>query len=70
MAGRLTAKFGLIFSSAKVARKWKTLVDGYKGVKDNNNSTGRGVVWFKSNQMDSLLVLLYSVHLIIFLEHC
>lgn len=56
MAGRLTAKFGLVFSPGKVARKWQTLVDGYKGVKDNNNSTGRGVVRFKFfDQMDSLL---------------
>lgn len=56
MASRLTAKCGLVFSPAKVARKWQTLVDGYKGVKDNNNSTGRGVVRFKFfDQMDSLL---------------
>lgn len=54
--GRLTAKFGLVFGPAKVARKWQTLVDGYKGVKDNNNSTGRGVIRFKYyDQMDSLL---------------
>lgn len=56
MAGRLTAKFCPVFSPAKVACKWQTLVYGYKGVKDNNNSTGRGVVRFKFfDQMDSLL---------------
>ncbi|KAJ8391893.1 hypothetical protein AAFF_G00083640 [Aldrovandia affinis] len=56
MARRLTAQFGQVFCPAKVARKWQTLVDGYKTVKDNNNSTGRGVIRFKFfDQMDSLL---------------
>ena len=42
MAAKLSTQFGEDFHPDKVARKWLTLVQGYKKVKDHNASTGRG----------------------------
>lgn len=56
IASKLNDKFNISFCPGKVAHKWQTLVDGYKPVKDNNRSTGRGTIRFKFyDQMDSLL---------------
>ncbi|CAL8392373.1 unnamed protein product [Arctogadus glacialis] len=56
MAGQLSDHFGQIFDPARLNRKWNTLVDGYKKIKDNNRSTGRGTIRFKFyNEMDALL---------------
>ena len=56
MAGKLREKFNVTFCPGRVARKWQTVIDGYKAVKDNNSSTGRGAMRFKFfTEMDSLL---------------
>ena len=56
MAGQLSDHFGQIFDPARLNRKWNTLIDGYKKIKDNNRSAGRGTILFKFyNEMDALL---------------
>ena len=56
IAGKLTDHFKLTFPPDKVARKWNTLVEGYKKVKDHNSSTGRGPGRFQFfNEMDDLM---------------
>ena len=56
MAGKLAKQFGEHFQHEKVGRKWFTLVEGYKKVKDNISSPGRGPVRFKFyKEMDKLL---------------
>ncbi|CAL8274774.1 unnamed protein product [Gadus morhua 'NCC'] len=48
--------FGEDFHPDKVARKWLTLVQGYKKVKDHNASTGRGPGRFQFlKEMEELL---------------
>jgi hypothetical protein len=44
---KLTREFQELFEWEKVGRKWQTLVDAYKKVIDNNNSTGRGTTKFQ-----------------------
>ncbi|CAL8255128.1 unnamed protein product [Arctogadus glacialis] len=49
-------QFGEDFHPDKVARKWLTLVQGYKKVKDHNASTGRGPGRFQFlKEMEELL---------------
>ncbi|XP_051280150.1 uncharacterized protein LOC127376842 isoform X2 [Dicentrarchus labrax] len=56
MAGKLGRQFREQFQPKKVARKWLTLVEGYKKCKDNNASTGRGPVRFQFyTEMDELI---------------
>lgn len=56
MARQLSDHFGQVFDPARVNRKWNTLVDAYKRIKDNKRSTGRGTIRFKFfNEMDALL---------------
>ncbi|KAL0978010.1 hypothetical protein UPYG_G00164730 [Umbra pygmaea] len=56
IAGKLTTHFAQTFAHDKVARKWNTLVEAYKKVKDNNSSTGRGPSKFQFYaEMDDLL---------------
>ncbi|XP_030214524.1 uncharacterized protein LOC115545467 isoform X1 [Gadus morhua] len=56
IAGKLAKQFGEHFQQLKVGRKWFTLVEAYKRVKDNVASTGRGPGRFKFyKEMDELL---------------
>ena len=56
MSNQLSDRFGQVFDPTKLNRKWCTLVDAYKKIKDNNRSTGRGAMRFKYfNEMDALL---------------
>ncbi|XP_028429536.1 uncharacterized protein LOC114552727 [Perca flavescens] len=56
MALKLTEQFKETFCSDKVSRKWCTLVQGYKKVKDNNTSTGKGLMCFQFfAEMDGLI---------------
>ena len=56
MALTLTEQFKETFYPDKVSRKWCTLVQGYKKVKDNNASTGKGPMHFQFfPDMDDLL---------------
>lgn len=56
VAGKLTKHFKQTFAPDKVARKWSTLVEAYKKVKDQNSSTGRGPGKFQFfSEMDDLL---------------
>ncbi|CAL8370555.1 unnamed protein product [Boreogadus saida] len=56
MAAKLSTQFGEDFHPDKVARKWLTLVQGYKKVKDHNASTGRGPGRFQFfKEMEELL---------------
>ena len=55
-AMELTKHFKETLCPDKVARKWCTLVEGYKKVKDNNNSTGKAPMCFQFyKEMDDLL---------------
>ena len=55
-AQKLGGHFEQTFCPDKVARKWHTLVDAYKKVKDNNRSTGKGTMRFQFYfEMDDLL---------------
>ncbi|XP_061593365.1 uncharacterized protein LOC133457971 [Cololabis saira] len=55
-AEKLSTQFSVFFCPDKVARKWNTLVDGYKRIKDNNSWTGKGTIRFKFFcEMDELL---------------
>ncbi|KAF1389920.1 hypothetical protein PFLUV_G00052580 [Perca fluviatilis] len=56
MAAKLTEQLKETFCPDKVSRKWCTLVQGYKKVKDNNASTGKGPMHFQFfPEMDDLL---------------
>ncbi|CAL8369811.1 unnamed protein product [Arctogadus glacialis] len=56
IAGKLTDHFKCTFPPDKVARKWSTLVEAYKKVKDHNSSTGRGPGKFQFySKMDDLM---------------
>ncbi|KAF1376245.1 hypothetical protein PFLUV_G00208830 [Perca fluviatilis] len=56
MALALIEQFKETFYPDKVSRKWCTLVQGYKKVKDNNASTGKGLMRFQFfGEMDGLL---------------
>lgn len=56
IAGKLSHNFKQTFAQEKVARKWNTLVEAYKKVKDNNSSTGSGPSKFQFfDEMDDLL---------------
>ncbi|XP_062849109.1 uncharacterized protein LOC134311399 [Trichomycterus rosablanca] len=56
IAQKVTELFNLRFDQAKVARKWATLEDAFKKIKDNNKSTGRGVVKFEFyDEMEALI---------------
>lgn len=56
MTSKLSSRFNETFEPEKVQRKWYTLEDAYKKVKDNNSSTGRGSMRFQFFQeMDALL---------------
>ncbi len=56
IAQKLTEQFNLQFDQAKVARKWATLQDAFKKIKDNNKSTGRGVIKFEFyTEMEELI---------------
>ncbi|CAL8235049.1 unnamed protein product, partial [Boreogadus saida] len=56
IAGKLTDHFKCTFPPDKVARKWNTLVEAYKKVKDHNSSTGRGPGKFQFyTEMDDLM---------------
>ncbi|KAL1005415.1 hypothetical protein UPYG_G00058820 [Umbra pygmaea] len=55
-AEELGSHFKQSFCPDKVARKWNTLVDGYKKVKDNNSTTGKGAMRFQFfTEMGNLL---------------
>lgn len=55
-AGKLCGHFGETFCPDKVARKWNTLVDAYKKIKDNSKGTGNGSMRFQFfTEMDELL---------------
>ena len=50
VAQQLACKFQKSFDVKHVARKWQTLLDGYKKSLASNSSTGRGLTkyaWFK-----------------------
>ncbi|XP_072562115.1 uncharacterized protein [Paramormyrops kingsleyae] len=56
MASKLSTHFKQHFSHEKVSRKWHTLEEAYKRVKDNNRTTGQGRVKFQFYaEMDDLL---------------
>ena len=56
VAGKLTEEFGQYFDAGKVARKWQTLIDGFKHAKDNNTSTGKAPMRYQFyTQMEELL---------------
>ena len=43
----VSSKFDRVFDFKQVARKWQTLVDGFKKALDNNKSTGPSkFAWF------------------------
>ncbi|XP_056600333.1 uncharacterized protein LOC130418293 isoform X1 [Triplophysa dalaica] len=55
-ANKLTIHFMLSFSPERVARKWNTLVDAFKKIKDNHKTTGKGPVRFQFySEMEALL---------------
>ncbi|KAL2076319.1 hypothetical protein ACEWY4_028071 [Coilia grayii] len=56
MAEKLGGHFHEHFDPEKVARKWGTLEEAYKKVKDNNRGTGRSAMRFQYfNEMEELL---------------
>ncbi|KAK0148850.1 hypothetical protein N1851_010704 [Merluccius polli] len=56
MAGKLSELFKVSFDPDKVARKWGTLEEAYKKIKDNNRTTGKGTMRFQFyNEMEELL---------------
>lgn len=56
MAGKLSDHFKVTFDPDKVARKWGTLEEAYKKIKDNNRNTGKGTMRFQFyNEMEELL---------------
>lgn len=55
-AEKLSSHFSETFCPTKVARKWNTLTEAYRKLKDSNKSAGRGTVRFQFfSQMDDLL---------------
>lgn len=53
---KLSSHFSESFCPEKVARKWNTLVDGYKKIKDKNRSMGQGPLRFQFfREMDDIL---------------
>jgi hypothetical protein len=44
---KLSCDFHEVFEVQKVARRWQSLIDAYKNVKDNNVASGRGTVKFE-----------------------
>lgn len=55
-ANKLTGHFMLAFCPERVARKWNTLVDAFKKIKDNNKTTVKGPVRFQFySEMEALL---------------
>lgn len=55
-AEKLCSHFSELFCPDKVARKWNTLIDTYKKIKDNNKATGKGTIRFQFfGEMDDLL---------------
>ncbi|XP_030195867.1 peroxisomal 2,4-dienoyl-CoA reductase [(3E)-enoyl-CoA-producing] isoform X2 [Gadus morhua] len=57
MAAKLAGQFGEHFLQEKVCRKWLTLTEGYKKVKENTALTGRGPVRFQFyKEMDEMVV--------------
>ncbi|KAM3620608.1 uncharacterized protein V6R79_025890 [Siganus canaliculatus] len=55
-AEKLSNHFAEYFCPDKVARKWNTLSDAYKKIKDNNRVTGKGTIRFQFfGEMDDLL---------------
>ena len=62
----LSCKFDRTFDFKQVARKWQTLVDGYKKAVDNNKSTGRGpskFAWF--DEMNELIGGRHDINLVV-----
>ncbi|KAG5267154.1 hypothetical protein AALO_G00218620 [Alosa alosa] len=56
MASKLSSHFQQLFLPEKVSRKWTTLVEGYKKVKDSIAATGKGPVRFQFYaEMDEIL---------------
>lgn len=56
IAQKLPEQFNFHFDLVKVARKWVTLQDAFKKIKDNNKSTGRGFIKFEFyNEMEELI---------------
>ena len=55
-AEKLSIHFSETFCPTKVARKWNTLTEAYRKLKDSNKSAGRDAVRFQFfSQMDELL---------------
>lgn len=53
---KLSSHFSESFCPEKVARKWNTLVDGYKKIKDTNRSMRQGPIRFQFfREMDDIL---------------
>ena len=56
MAKKLCIQYSELFCPDKVARKWNTLIDEYKKIKENNKSTGKGTIRFQFlEEMDDFL---------------
>ena len=56
MAEKLGDEFHQSFDANKVARKWQTLVDGYKSARDNNSRTGKAPLRYQYfTQMEDLI---------------
>lgn len=61
-AEKLCIQYSELFCPDKVARKWNTLIDAYKKIKDNNKSTGKGTIRFQFfEEMDDLLAEQHDV---------
>ncbi|XP_028302148.1 uncharacterized protein LOC114463086 isoform X3 [Gouania willdenowi] len=55
-AETLSSHFSESFCPDKVARKWNTLIEAYRKIKENNKDTGRGNIRFRFfPEMDELL---------------
>jgi len=56
IAAKLSSQFKETFNPDKVARKWATLEEAYKKIKDNNRTTGQGTMRFQFfTEMEILL---------------
>lgn len=56
MAVKLSDHFKVFFDPDRVARKWGTLEEAYKKIKDNNRTTGKGALCFQFyEEMEQLL---------------
>ena len=59
----LSFHFGLHFTSERVARKWQTLMVGYKNALDNNKQTGKSTSKFNwMTEMNELLGDRHDIH--------